>query len=138
MYRFFIILLPLLCCDSKGRKASILSAQQALKPVLCPTVVLCFFIMQHHLLFTKYLWAVETSKPFRMKCLPFFLKVSLCFCKALNILVVFKKWNMITSIVESKKTVHLKMVPLTQQNLTLHSESPSDSTDTESNPYYTW
>lgn len=138
MYGFFIILLPLLCCNSEGRKASTPAPQQALKPILCATVVLCFFIMQHHLLFTEYLWAVETLMPFRLKCLPFFLKVSLCFCKALNILAVFKKWDMITSVVERRKTVHLKMVPLTQQSLTLHSESPCDSSDTESNLYYTW
>lgn len=54
------------------------------------------------------------------------------FCEALSILVVFKKGNMMMSTVEGKKTVHLKMVPLTQQILSLCSESPSDGSDTES------
>lgn len=56
----FIILLPLLCCDSKGRTMFIPSAQQGLTLILCATIVLCFFIMQLRLLFTVYLSAAET------------------------------------------------------------------------------
>lgn len=59
IYQFFIILLPLLCCDSKARTIFVPSAQQALKLIHCVTIVLCFFIMRHHLLFTAYLRAAE-------------------------------------------------------------------------------
>lgn len=36
------------------------SARQALKRILYVTIVLCFFILRHHLLFTVYLRAAET------------------------------------------------------------------------------
>lgn len=60
IHHLFIILLPLLCCASKGRAVFIPSARQALNRILSVTIVLCFFILRHPLLFTVYLRAAET------------------------------------------------------------------------------